>query len=99
MAIILNLISLNVTRPINCQVGAMSCIRLVIHEPDGLRSQGLGHIQLCEQGLRRAPVSNEITLRVYSSSFVGLWLPGPFLFFTIDRAPYVSPSLLCFPIT
>jgi len=83
MAVILNLISLNVTRPINCQVGATSCIRLVIHEPDGLRSQGLGHIHLCEQGLRRAPVSNEITLRVLLFLFprsLATW-PFPLLYY------------------
>lgn len=67
--------------------------------PNGLRSQGLGHIQLCEQGFRRAPVSDEITLHVFPSSLLGLWLPGSFLFYTIDRASYVSPSLLCFPTT
>lgn len=32
MAVILNLIGLNVTKPINCQVGAMSWGRLVTHE-------------------------------------------------------------------
>jgi hypothetical protein len=66
---------------------------LVYIIPDGLRSQGLGHVQLCEQGFRHAPCSDKITRRVFSPTFLGLWLPCPFLFFTIDRAPYVSPSL------
>lgn len=45
MVVILNLVSLDAVRPIDCQVSAVSGVYLVTlaYEPDGLQSKGLGH--------------------------------------------------------
>ena len=54
MSVILDLVGLDVARPINCQVSAVSGVHLVtlVYESDGLQSKGPGHLQFREQSIR-----------------------------------------------
>jgi hypothetical protein len=89
MAVILALVGIDASRPINCQVGAVFCVYLVSQEPDVPKSQGLGHLNIREQAFQCVPVFDEIVPFTFFCVFLGFRPLDYFRFHIFDRASQV----------